>query len=373
MDFELPEELKMIRGLARDFVANELRPLERDLLGRSADLSDARFALSQATELGLIRKARDAGLWGASVPEELGGVGLGTLANCVIEEELAQTVTPFGFGDVSPILFDCNDDQKRRYLTPVLNHEKLAYLALMEPGQQDELRMKTTTRKDEGYYVLSGLKSAIGETGKDYFAVVFALLEAGPTCLLVDSGTPGFDVQVASLRRTSSRMHLLLRFRDCRVPEANRLGEDGKAFSLGKKWLPARRIVRGARAVGIAQRLLEEATTRAQTTQSFGRSISERPSVRSALAEIATEIRACRLLVYDAAWKSDESRPVKNEAAMVKLFALHMIRHVADRVAHIHGGPGRTSAEGVCDSLAAGGSELQKDIITREILRGLRV
>ena len=379
MDFELSEELKMIRSLAHDFVVNELRPLERDLLGKSADLSDAQATLSPETEGALFRKARDAGLWGASVPEELGGVGLGTLANCIIEEELAQTVVPFDLGDVSPILFDSNESQRARYVTPILNHEKSAYLALMEPGLRNERLMKTSARKDDSHYILSGVKSAVGRWGKDSFAVVFALLAEGkgPTCFLVDAGTPGFDLQVAG-RHSAAKTTLLVRLQNCRVPESNRLGEEGKAFSLGKKWLPARRVVRGARALGVAQRLLEEATLRAQTTQWFGKPASERPSVRSAFAEIATDVHACRILVYEAAWKSDEGRPIRNEASMVKLFATQMLRNVAARVSHIYGGPSNLPANGPCQSVLDATTngitaELQKDMIAREVLKGLKI
>src|SRR3989304_4867181 len=118
MDFDLAEELKMIQGLARDFVKDQLKPLERDLLGRAGDLSDARMFLYEETEAKLVKVAQEMGLWGASIPEELGGIGLNTLGNCLVEEELAQTVIPFDFGNVTPILFDCNDQQMEKYFLP---------------------------------------------------------------------------------------------------------------------------------------------------------------------------------------------------------------------------------------------------------------
>jgi acyl-CoA dehydrogenase len=379
MDFELSEEMKMIRSLARDFVVNELRPLERNLLGRSANQSDARATLTVEVETDLVTKARNCGLWGVSVPEELGGMGLGTLANCLIEEELAQTVIPFNFGDVSPILFGCNESQRSKYLTPVLNHKKAAYFAFMEPGQYDKSYMKTTARKHTGYYVLNGVKSAVARQAEQYFTVVFALLEEreSPTCFFVDPGSPGFSVQIVSHQTASTRASLLFSFKDCRVPEANMLGEEGKAFALGRKWLPSRRVVRSARSVGVAQRLLEEATTRAQTTQWFGRVVSESPSVRSALVEIAADIHACRLLVYEAASMADEGKYIRNEASMAKLFADRMIRNVSNRVAHIYGGPGKTAAENLTHNITATRNswaveDLQRDIIARQILKGLK-
>ena len=111
MDFSIDEELKMIQKLARDFVADQLKSRERDVLGRAADLSDARLFLRPAEEQELMRITQDMGLWGTGVPEELGGAGLSVLGTCLVEEELAQTVIPFSLGDVSPILYDCDDRQ----------------------------------------------------------------------------------------------------------------------------------------------------------------------------------------------------------------------------------------------------------------------
>jgi len=128
MDFELSEEMKMIQSLARDFVNEQLKPLERDILGRAADLSDAKMFLPGEVEEKLVKMAQEMGLWGAGVPEELGGAGLSTLGNCLIEEELAQTIIPFNFGDVTPILFDCNDRQMESYFLPALNRQRYPYL-----------------------------------------------------------------------------------------------------------------------------------------------------------------------------------------------------------------------------------------------------
>ena len=133
MDFEIPEELKMVQSLVRDFVSEQLKPLERDILGRAGDLNDARVSLPPEVEERLVKMARDMGIWGVGIPEELGGIGLSVLGNCLVEEELAQTVIPFNFGDVTPILFDCNAEQRETYLLPVLNRQKYVYLALMEP------------------------------------------------------------------------------------------------------------------------------------------------------------------------------------------------------------------------------------------------
>ena len=390
MDFELDEELKMVQSLVRDFVNDQLKPLERDILGRAADLSDAKMSLPPEIEEKLVKMAKDLGLWGVSVPEELGGVGLSSLGNCLVEEELAQTVIPFNFGDVTPILFDCNAKQKEKYFLPVLHRQRHAYLALMEPDKEAEVStMGMKAERVNGDYVLNGKKVSLSRAGKDYFAVVFATTadsgtKDGVTCFLVDKDTHGFSVSGGKEKtgwQAQVRQPMLLVFDHCRVSAENILGEEGKAFHLGKKWLPSRRLIRGARCVGVAQRLLEESTTQAQSWQSFGQSISRRTSIDAALADIAIGVHACRLMVYEAAWKADKGEPIRREAAMVKLFATQMIHNVADRVAHIYGGPPYVAGlpmERLCRNAIATSAtelalELQRNVIAKDILKGLKV
>ena len=390
MDFEIPEDLKMIQSLVRDFVNDQLKPLERDILGRAADLSNARMFLPEETEEKLFKMAMDTGLWGIGVPEELGGVGLSTFGNCLVEEELAQTVIPFNFGDVSPILFDCNAEQKEKYFLPVLHRQRHAYLALVESEKATRLsNIEMKAEKVNEHYILNGKKVSFSRAGADYFAVVFATigdngLRDGVTCFLVDKGAPGFTLSGGEEKtgwQSQTREPMYLVFDQCLVPAENILGEEGKAFHLGKKWLPSRRLVRGARCVGVAQRLLEESTTQAQSWQSFGQLISMRTSIEAALADIAMGIHACRLMVYEAAWKADKGESIRREAAMVKLFATEMVHSVADRVAHIFNGPPYTAGlpmERLCrHALATSATELalelQRSIIAQDILKGLKV
>ncbi len=386
MDFELPEELKMIQSLTRDFVNDQLKPLERDILGRAADLSDAQMYLSAETETRLIKMVRDMGLWGVGIPEEFGGVGLSTLGICLVEEELAQTVIPFNFGDVTPILFDGNAEQRKKFLLPALNRQKQPYLALMEPDKRADLSvMEMKAEKVNSHYILRGKKLSLSRAGNNYFAVVFAVTEGnGATCFLVDKGTPGFSV-IGSEEKTgwSSQVRepMFLVFDNCRVPGENILGEEGRAFHLGKNWLPQRRVIRGARCIGVAQRLLDEATIQAQSWQSFGQPIYQRTSIQAALADVAMLIHAGRLMVYEAAWKADRGGLIRREAAMVKLYTTQIIHTVADRVAHVFNGPPYIAGlpmERLCRrALAASATELalelQRSIVARDILKGLKV
>lgn len=312
MDFELSEELKMIQSLARDFVEGQLKPLERDILGRSADLSDARAWLPAEKEAELVKTVRDMGLWGVGIPGELGGAGLSTLGVCLVEEELARTVIPFHFGDVTPILFECSKEQREKFLLPAMHNDKRPYLALMENGGSADLYgLKMRAQKVDGHYLLNGKKLSFSRQYDNYFAVVFAEAENGITCFLVEKNTPGFTVGKNEERTgwlSQLREPLSLIFQDCRISDANRLGEEGKAFHLGRQWLPPRRIVRGARCIGITRRLLEEASARAKSTETFGQPVHKRASVQAALAEIAMNIHAARLMVYEAAGRAD---PVK--------------------------------------------------------------
>ena len=370
MDFELPEDLKMVQGLARDFVREQLRPLERDLLGRAADLSDARARVAAEDEAKLAAIARELGLWAAAVPEEFGGGGLGTLAACLIAEELAQSVVPFECGDVTPLLFECNEGQREAYLKVAVSGAKAVYLGIVEPGA-DFPKMAASARRVDGGYVLNGRKLVFSRSAADFLAVVFAASREGAaTAFLVDQGAPGLSVvsgQADRGWRAAVSQPVVLVLEDCRVPADNVLGQEGKAFALGRKWLPGRRIVRSARSVGAAARLLEEASTRAQTWQSFGRPVSERPSVQGALAEIAASIHAGRLMVYEAAARADRGEPVGREAALARLFTAQMAAGVASRVAAIYGGPALPPAPGGGISL-----DVLKHLIAADMLKGLK-
>ncbi len=388
MDFEIPEDLKMVQSLVRDFVHDQLKPLERDILGRAAGLKDARAYLPAETEGRLMKMAMEVGLWGLSVPEDLGGMGLTTLGNCLAEEELAQTIVPFNFGDVSPILFECNPEQKERYFLPHFRRQRQAYIALLEPQKEAGFpSMQTKAERANGDYIISGRKVSFSKAGDDYFAVVFAASGdegKGTTCFLVDKASPGFTVtggEEAVGWRTQIKAPLSLTFADCRVPAQNILGQPGEAFHLGKKWLPARRLVRGARCVGVGQRLLEEAKAHVESWQSYGQHLSQRPGIESALADIAVSIHACRLVVHEAAWKADSSMNIRREAAMVKLFATQMIRTVADRVSHVFNGPPyiqglpmqRLCSDALATTAADLALELQSSIIAGDIMKGLKV
>ena len=385
MDFEIPAELKMVQSTARDFVKKELLPLEREILGREP--TDARVALPEAEEERLTQMAKEMGFWNLNVPQELGGAGLPVLGLCLVEEELAKTIVPFEFGDVTPILFDCNEEQKERYLLPVIEGQRRGTIALLEPGGTHPVAMLTTAVKENGHYILAGQKVLTSVTDAGDFTMVFAVTDrekgtrGGTTCFLVDKDTPGFTVVGGGERRGwQARViePIILNFSHCRVPVGNILGQEGEAFRLGIKWLPSRRVIRGARCIGAMERLLEVSAEYAKTWQSFGQLIAQRQDVQRTLADMATGIQATRLMVYYAACKADDGEDIRREAAMVKIFATEMVNRAADQVAQLHGGPAyakglpieRLCRNAILASATEQALELQRAIIAKDILRG---
>lgn len=349
MDFNLPEELKMVQTLARDFVKDRLIPLERDILGREVDLAGARRSLPQTKEAELSSIAREAGLWGLNVPEALGGAGLGVLGACLVEEELAKSIIPFSPGDVSPVLFDCNEEQKREYLVPVVEGQKSAYLAIMEPGKgMDPADIQMRATRVNGNYILNGQKLVFSNLSHADFAVVFAVtdptkgIREGVSCFLVDAGAEGFTIGREEEKegwRAQLPAPVTLNFENCEQPATKLLGEEGKAFHLGFSWLPLRRIIRSARCVGAAVRLLDTSVTYAKYWQSQGQTVAGWPSVRAALADMAVEIQAARLMVYQAATKADEGLDIRLEGAIAKVQATEMLQRVAEQAVLVQGGP----------------------------------
>jgi alkylation response protein AidB-like acyl-CoA dehydrogenase len=257
-------------------------------------------------------------------------------------------------------------------------------LALLEPDSGADLSaMRTTAEKADGHYLLNGEKLSLSRPGDDYFAVVFAATEKGATCFLVDKDTPGFTVASTSERTgwlSRIREPISLFFKNCQASVASILGEEGRAFYLGKRWLPQRRIVRGARCVGVARRLLDEAATHAGSIETFGKSIIKRTNIQAALADMAMHIRAARLMVYEAACTADIGKPVRHASVMVKLYTTQMLHTVADRVAHIFNGPPYLNGlpmERVCRrALEASAIEFamerQRNVIAKDVIQGLK-
>lgn len=317
MDFTLSEELQMIRDMARDFVTNELLPIESQVLVLDGQPGKRGAPIPREKYNTLKKKAVDQGLWAMTAPEALGGGGLNTLGACLVAEELGKTFVDFDFGDIPPILFDANPEQIEKYLKPAIAGEIEVALALREPNG-DEIATRATL--DGEAWILNGTKLA--EQADVY--LIFAQTNQGATCFIVEGLQPQDD-------------QLILR--DVHVPASNILGETGKAFALGKKYQNARWVRAAARKVGIAARLLEQSTLYARDWKALGQPLSVRPSVQRGLADMAIEIDAARWLIYQAAWAIDEGKDAREAAPRAYLFASQLVQRTIDRTIEIYGGP----------------------------------
>ena len=348
MDFELPEDVRMLRDLVRGFVDRELIPLEPKA-PEGEDIPPGMLGPLQ-------EKARALGLWQLGIPSELGGMGLGLLEACVVQEELARSKTiPFRNNEVfgpyiDPILLEaCNADQRKRFLEPTLRGEIRVCFALTEPDAgTDPAAMRTAAVRDGDHYVLNGQKRFISFLGQSDYAEVFCVTDpvkrarGGISCLLVDMKAPGVTIA----RRWPTMMGdepVEMLFDNVRVPVADRLGEEGQGFMLGQRSLTAQRVSGQASwSIGVAQRSLEIAMDYSKIRKTFGEPLSERQAIQFMIADSAMELRAARLMVYETAWKYDRGDDIRDDSYMAKIFCVEAGSRIVDRAIQILGGIGLT-------------------------------
>ena len=381
MDFNLPEELQMLQQTVRQFVDKELIPIEMQ--------SKDGVELKPEVKERLSKKTREMGLWMLDVPEEYGGAGLNLLAQVVVWEQLARTAalpsrgeTIFG-PEVRPILYSLNDAQKQRYFYPVVKGEKTMCFAQTEPDAgSDPGSMKTRAVRQGDYYIVNGVKRFITEAEKSDFAQVMVVTDpakgshGGISCLLVDMNTPGVKI-TARYKTIMGDEPCEIVFDDAKVPAVNLVGKEGEGFKLAQKWLSVGRLRHGARAIGIAERCIEMGSRYAKQRITFGKPLAERQAIQWKLADSFIELHAARLMVYQAAWKSDQGEDARNEAYMAKLYADEMSVRVVDRVLQIHGGIGLTLdlplAKWFVDQrsrlITEGASEVMRMVIARHVLK----
>ena len=377
----MPEEYRLLKQIVRRFVDEELIPLEDEVEARN-DVPPEQLAA-------LKKKAQDLGLYALNMPQEVGGGGLSTLAMCLVEEELGRTADALirrVFGQVYEMLLQCQGEQRERYLYPTVRGDKITCLALTEPNAgSDAANIETTAVQRGDAFVLNGRKHFISDGDIADYAIVFAVTDkalrarGGITAFLVDRGTPGFTTgRVQPMMGHRGYHHSELVFEDCRVPVAQVLGQVGEGFKLVMTTLSRVRLAHiGARAVGMAERLLEMARQHALSRRQFGRAIAEFQLVQGMLADSATEAYATRLMVYNTAWEIDQGRDVRTKISMVKLYASEMQSRAVDRVLQIFGGMGfckelpveRMYRDARVTRIYDGTSEIHRTIIARQLLK----
>ena len=383
MHFGMTDEQRMIVDTTRAFVEAELYPHEA-LVERTGHLPMEIIRQVQA-------KAIDAGLYAANMPEEVGGAGLDTLSWLLYERELGRANYALHWTCVarpSNILLAGTPEQRERYLFPCIRGEKWDCLAMTEPGAGSDLRgMKASARKDGDDWVLNGTKHFISHADIADFSIVFMASgeEDTPrgkkkliTAFFVDKGTPGFSVR-DGYRNVSHRgyTNAVLEFDNCRLPEAQVLGEPHKGFEVANTWLGATRLQVAATCLGRADRALGHSVQYAAEREQFGQQIGKFQGVSFKLADMAMELKAAELLTWEAAWRFDEGSVTEADMSMAKLKASEVLAMVADEAIQIHGGMGlmddlpleRIWRDARVERIWEGTSEIQRHIISRQLLR----
>jgi alkylation response protein AidB-like acyl-CoA dehydrogenase len=348
MDFELPEHTREIKGLVRRLVEQYAMPLEQKFLRGER--------VTEEDQAGMTAAAKEVGLWGLNLPAEYGGAALSTLDNVVITEENSRCLVPIQFGGNAGFLLACNDEQKERYLYPVLRGEKRYAFAQTEPsgGSDPGGMMETVAVRDGDNWVINGSKIFITRAGEADFTIVMAVTDnqkrqhGGVTAFLVDRDTPGFRlIRQIPVMRAGGQDGFLgpweLHFEDCVVPASQVLGQVGIGFRLAQAGLSTARMNIGAQCVGIADRCLEMMIGYAKQRMLFGEPLAAKQSIQSMIVDSAVEVQSTRLLTYDAAWKNDQGKDTRVEAGMMKLLASEMVGRVVDRAIQIHGAYGVTT------------------------------
>lgn len=379
MDFNLPEETRILKATVRKFVDAELMPLELKLRDRPNS-----HDLPAEIKAPLQRKVRDMGLWAMEAPAEIGGAGLSILDHCVVIEEVYRaTVGRCLWSSLYfPVLYKLGTPaQREKYLMPSMRGEFHGASAYSEPGAAGDLAgISTNCERRDGGWVINGTKCWISYAKTARYVLVFTRLKGtrrneGITWFIVDAGTPGFTVGREQRMIHGSPTYELF-FQDCFVPDSQLLGEPGKGWAAGEAALYRGRVAIAARAIGIAQRCLELMTDYAKTRHTFEKPIASRQAVQWMIADSAMELHAARLMVYDAAWRADAGGDVRTEMAMIKAFTSEMVGRVADRAVQIHGAAG-LSDETVVERcyrdvrpmrIYEGTSEAMRSVIAKNIL-----
>ena len=346
---EMLEEHRMLRDVVAKFVDNELMPLEKNVLER--EIAGQKVSLTAEEEAPLLKKCKELGLWALDAPEEIGGANLPAVALMPINEELGRTCVPFTFPPDSPnlhmLMAVASPEQKLRYMEPYAAGEAHSAIAISEPGAGGDPAGMTTRATQEGdSWVINGRKIWISRVPYADFTIVMARTgtegrHAGVTAFIVEKGTPGFIIAREIPMLGGQRTYEVV-FENCRVPNEQVLGRVGQGFAPMQLRLTIRRLQMGAWCTGMARRALEMMCSHAKQRVTFGQKLADRQAIQWWIAEAATQIHACRLMVMDAAAKLDDHRDVRTEASMIKVFATEMATQVIDHAMQTYGAMGVT-------------------------------
>ncbi len=377
MDFNLGEEIEFLKKNVRDFVQTEVEAVAMEI-EKENHIPDR-----------IIEMSKEMGLFGLSIPEEYGGLGIGMVGKCALYEEIGATHNGYttligahtGIGTVGIVELG-NEEQKQKYLPKLASGESIGAFALTEPSAgSNATNLKTTAVKKGDRYILNGTKHYItNATEADVFTVM-AVTDAskGAKCItsfIVEKDFPGFQVGAVEPKMGLHGSHSAeIILEDCEVPVENVLGDEGQGYVNALKILANGRAGLAARNLGSCQKLLDLSMEYVQEREQFGVPIIEHQAVAHMVAEMAVEIEALRSFTYRIAWMVDEGQKVIKEAAMLKLYGSEVYNRVADKAVQVHGGIGYISdfpierffRDARITRIYEGTSEIQKNIISGQL------
>jgi alkylation response protein AidB-like acyl-CoA dehydrogenase len=346
MNFELTEEQNLIRDMVRSFAEAEVAP--------SARIRDEEERFDRAL---MYDRLAELGLTGIVFPEEYGGAGADYISYAIAVEELSRVCGSTGVTlsahlslCANPIYMFGTEAQKQKFLVPLAKGEKMGAFGLTEPSAgSDAGGTKTTATKDGNDWILNGSKIFITNAGEAEIYVVLARSDKsaekhrGISAYIVEKGTPGFSFGKKEAKmgiRSSPTMELV--FENCRIPGENLLGQEGQGFKVAMKTLDGGRIGIASQALGIAQGALDASIAYTKEREQFNKPVASFQGVSFQLADMATQIEAARLLIYNAAYRASAGLSYSQESAMAKLFASETAMRVTTQAVQLHGGYGYT-------------------------------
>jgi alkylation response protein AidB-like acyl-CoA dehydrogenase len=379
MNFEQNENQLMIAQMVRDFAEKEIRPhfMEWDE--------------SQEFPVHIFKKLGELGLMGVFIPEEYGGSGFSYFEYITVVAEIAKVCGSIGLSVAAHnslctghIYYHGSEEQKKKYLPKLASAEWIGAWGLTETGTgSDAGGMNTTAVLEGDYWVLNGSKNFITHGKSGDVAVVIARTgekgaSNGTSAFIVEKGTPGFSAGKKENKmgmRASETCELI--FNDCRIPKENLIGVVGEGFKQAMQILDGGRISIGALSLGIAKGAYEAAVKYSKEREQFGQSISKFQSIAFKLADMATEIEAAELLLYQAAYLKNNKKKMTKESAIAKYYASEVAVRTANEAVQIFGGYGYTKdfpvekfyRDAKLCTIGEGTSEIQKLVISREILK----
>ena len=376
IDFGLSEEQKQLRDLAHEFAEKEIAP--------HAAHHDETGEYPRA----ICEKAWELGLMNTHIPEEYGGMGLGVLDGSIIAEQIAWGCTGIGTAmeantlSQAPVVVAGSDAQKKKWLAPFAEEFQLAAYCVTEPGAGSDVQgIKTTAKRQGDHYVLNGNKMWItnGGVADWYFVVAYTDVDKGyrgMSAFVVPRETDGVTVgkKENNMGQRASDTRAVT-FSDVAVPVDNRIGEEGAGFGAAMAAFDHSRPIVASAAVGLAQRAYEHAVAYARERKTFGVPIYKHQSVGFMIADMAVQIQAARLLVWESAWTIDQGKRNTKQAAAAKLFAADTAVKVATDAVQVFGGNGfnkeypveKLYRDAKIYQIYEGTSQIQRLIVQKEI------